>query len=219
MDVLYKMFSLMMKKYYQDFSWEKIVKYNLELRYNSIIESLKKMIADKDLELESCFRQQSIQTEKISADKDELIKPFVIENNKLNKRIDAQAVEIIKLQKQIRIQNEYIAELQKPELPPIEENVDLELLQRKRYLFVGRADEALPELKHNFPNSIFMNSENINIANLKVDGIIYLIKWMSHGMFYKVKSEKSLVGIPVAMCNTKNINRIYWDMSKIGENE
>ena len=148
MDVLYKMFSLMMKKYYQDFSWEKIVKYNLELRYNSIIESLKKMIADKDLELESCFRQQSIQTEKISADKDELIKPFVIENNKLNKRIDAQAVEIIKLQKQIRIQNEYIAEFQKPELPPIEENVDLELLQRKRYLFVGRADEALPELKH-----------------------------------------------------------------------
>lgn len=77
--------------------------------------------------------------------------------------------------------------------------------------------EEMPELYKKFPNSLFMDSENFSLINAKVDGVVMLIKYMSHGMFYKVKATNSLGDIPVVKCNTKNINTVYNAMMQIVE--
>lgn len=84
-------------------------------------------------------------------------------------------------------------------------------LQNKRFLFVGHIGEALPELKHKFPNSIFMESETASLSGVEVDAIVMLIKWMSHSMFYKIKSS-ALAQAKTIMCNTKNIETILQKM-------
>ena len=59
-----------------------------------------------------------------------------------------------------------------------------------------------------FSNSIFMESETHNLSGIEVDAIVMLIKWMSHGMFYKIKASNNLSKVKCIMCNTKNINSI-----------
>lgn len=217
-DVVYKMFSLMMEKYYQDFSWEKITQNDLISRYDAIVSNLKSMIRKKDIDIESLTRKvESLRLQNIT-EEDGLVKPFVAENNKLNKIIDEKDEEIIDLKRKIEIQNEFIEELLKPEEPETTEAADIEILKSKRYLFVGAIDEALPELKKVFSDSVFMTSETTNITQIEVDAVVMLTRWMSHSMFYKIKAAKKLDDVPTIMCNTKNFDRILWDMYK-GINE
>ena len=84
----------------------------------------------------------------------------------------------------------------------------------KRYLFVGDALEAMPELKKYFPNSVFMQMATDNILGLKVDYVVILIKWTAHSMYYKVKDELTLKNILIINVNTKNINRVLLEMYK-----
>ena len=104
---------------------------------------------------------------------------------------------------------EYTQLLLNKDDPDVTREIDVTLLQQKRYLFVGHANEALPELRRTFPNSIFMESEGATINNIQVDGIVMLIKYMSHAMFYKVNVSGLTKEIPIVRCNTKNINTIY----------
>lgn len=127
--------------------------------------------------------------------------------------------EIISLKHQLESKEEYIQLLLNQDYPEITQPIDVTLLQSKRYLFVGHANEALPELRKVFPNSIFMDSENTNISNIQVDGIVMLIKFMSHAMFYKVNSSGLTNNVPLVRCNTKNINTIYNKMTYFFTNE
>ena len=137
--------------------------------------------------------------------------------SKLNKKIEGKEQEIISLKHQLESKEEYIQLLLKQDDPDITRDIDVSLLQQKRYLFVGHANEALPELRRVFPNSIFMDSENMSINDIKVDGIVMLIKYMSHAMFYKVNASSIRKEVPVAMCNTKNINNVYNKMATLFE--
>ncbi len=53
-----------------------------------------------------------------------------------------------------------------------------------------------------------MESETDNLSGIEVDAVVMLIKWMSHSMYYKIKSAGSLSQTKVIMCNSKNINII-----------
>lgn len=118
------------------------------------------------------------------------------------------------MRQRLKYQENFINELSKGEeyFESNEEEFDISKLQEKKFLFVGRIDEAIPELKHAFPNSIFMNSETTDISNVKVDAIVMLIKWMSHSMFYKVKSANIIKEVPCILCNSKNTKLIYAKM-------
>ena len=209
MDVLYKMFSTMMEKYYEDFSWEKITKQGIEARYEKIIDDLRVIIDQKTRQIEKMAMENNNLSMQITGEVSKITAPLTAENNKLYREIEKQKAEIEELKKQIRYQDEFINELNKQEEDTNTEiQYDLQLLQSKKYLFVGRFEEALPELKHQFPNSVFMNSESTNISGIKVDAVVMLIKWMSHGMYYKVKSSNLLSETSCIMCNSKNKNII-----------
>lgn len=212
MDVLYKMFSLMQKQYYKDFSWEKITNQDIATRYEDIISDLEQTITDKENRIKSLMQKNSTLSLQITADNSKQTAPIVAENNKLLKVIEDRDSEIADLKRRLEYQELFISELNKPEVEEADKTYDLELLQSKRYLFVGHISDALPDLKYKFPNSIFMESETANISNIGVDAIVMLIKWMSHSMFYKVKATRALMDKKFIMCNTKNINTILQRM-------
>lgn len=208
MDVLYKMFSIMQKQYYMDFSWEKITNQNIKERYEEIVSNLEQTIIDKENRINSLMQKNHILSLQIIGDKSKQTAPLVAENNKLLKVIEDKESEIQKLKRQLQYQEQFITELNKPDIIETDEIFDIDLLQTKKFLFVGHISDVLPELKHKFSNSIFMESETHNLSGIEVDAIVMLIKWMSHGMFYKIKASNNLSKVKCIMCNTKNINSI-----------
>lgn len=118
------------------------------------------------------------------------------------------------LNKKLAMQEEFIDMLNTPveDARDSVDQKDISVLQAKRYLFVGFADEALPDLRKVFPNSVFMNTENIVISNINVDAVVYLIRYMSHGMLYKIRSEAKLADTPFVYCNGRSLNSVYSDM-------
>lgn len=212
MDVLYKMFALMQKQYYTDFSWEKITNQDVATRYEDIISDLEQTITDKENKIKSLVQKNNILSLQITADKSKQTAPLVAENNKLLKVIEDKESEIADLKRRLEYQELFIFELNKPVNEEVNNTYDLELLQSKRYLFVGHIADVLPDLKRKFPNSVFMESETANISNVEVDAVVMLIKWMSHSMFYKVKASRNLSEVKNIMCNTKNIETILQKM-------
>lgn len=212
MDVLYKMFALMQRQYYQDFSWEKITNQDLNERYNNIISDLEQTIINKENKIRELAQKNNVLLLQNSTEKSKQVTPFVAENNKLLKVIEDKDSEIENLKKRLQYQEQFIDEISKPEVEKISITYDLNLLQTKRFLFVGHIADVMSEIRHNFPNSIFMESETTNISGIEVDAIVMMIKWMSHSMFYKVKSIKQLKETKTIMCNTKNIEMIYQKM-------
>ena len=212
MDVLYKMFALMQKQYYTDFSWEKITNQDITTRYENIISDLEQTIIDKENKIKGLIQKNDTLSLQITADNSKQTAPLVVENNKLLKVIEDKDSEIADLKKRLECQELFISELNKPDGEEVNNTYDLELLQRKRYLFVGHISDVLPDLKYKFPNSIFMESETANISNVEVDAVVMLIKWMSHSMFYKVKATKGLIDKKIIMCNTKSIVTILQRM-------
>lgn len=212
MDVLYKMFSIMQNQYYQDFSWEKITNQDMAKRYEQIIANLEKAIKDKENQIEILLQKNHVLSLQIVADSSKQTAPLVAENNKLLKVINDKDSVIEDLKRQLQYQVDFIAELNKPEAVEMDNSYDIEKLQTRRFLFVGHIAEALPELRHKFPNSLFMDNESFNLSGIEVDAVVMLIKWMSHSMFYKIKSAGNLSQVRTIMCNTKNVDTILKKM-------
>lgn len=211
MDVLYKMFTIMQRQYYIDFSWEKITNQDLTARYESIISNLEKTITEKENKIKNLSQKNTTLSLQINTENSKHTAPLVAENNKLIKIIENKNDEIAELKAKLECQEQFISELNKPVIEIKDNTYDLGTLQNKRFLFVGHIGEALPELKHKFPNSIFMESETASLSGVEVDAIVMLIKWMSHSMFYKIKSS-ALAQAKTIMCNTKNIETILQKM-------
>ena len=165
-----------------------------------------------EIRLESLDRKNKVLSLQLESDKSKELTPIIAENNKLLKIIDSKDFEIEELKKKLQIQEEFTAELNHIDVDKENNNYNIDILKTKRYLFVGRFEEALPELKHDFPNSLFMEGETYNLLNVKVDAIVMLVRWMSHSMFYKIKATGSLTDTKIIMCNTKNKDTIYQKM-------
>ena len=125
------------------------------------------------------------------------------------KALDEDRQEREQLKRKLEIQEQLLEEMQQPDPEP-EPELDFSLLKGFKYLFAGRLEvTGLMDLKKEFPNSIFLETETADISNIKVDAIILLTKGMSHSMFYKLKSIKSFEGLPWIYYNSKNIVGLY----------
>lgn len=215
-DVFTKMFMNLLEDYYINFSWEKVVNQSGLERYKSIITTLEAEIQSMCNKLERADNTIRIFNEQLRKEKNAEIIPLEKINNELEKRMEEKDAEIENLKQQIKSRDEFIELLENAVEDRKElETIDLPTLQTKKYLFVGNAKEALPELHKKFVNSLFMENESFSLTNIKVDAIVMLIKYMSHGMYYKIRSANTLNDIPIVRCNTKNIDTIYNAMSKI----
>lgn len=217
LDVFYKLFSEMMKEYYRTFSWEKITSENMQQRYTEMANELNLIIEEQKNQIASLNRQISSlkarPSESSHGKKDEVAVEYERQSAKLIKELEKKDSEIVRLKDYIRSQEEFLA-LQSKTEPDEAAAVNMDILQAKKYLFVGDAKEALPDLRKKFAGSILMQSETTDISNISVDAIVFLTKWMSHAMYYKVKKSSIYQKVPSAMCNTKNIDRILFDMER-----
>ena len=91
-------------------------------------------------------------------------------------------------------------------------------LQTYRYLFVGYFDTYLTEIKSLFPNSVFLTNANKDIAGVQVDFIVIATKYLSHSMFYKVKSSTIYTEVPNILCNSTSMDSFLAEMERPKEN-
>lgn len=98
----------------------------------------------------------------------------------------------------------------------ITEEINSDLLKIKRFLFVGRghASDIIGKLKREFPGSIFLTENTRDISNIKVDGIVMLIKTMKHSMYYKVKMSSVFREVETVNCYSNNYNNVIYNMNK-----
>lgn len=214
-DVFTKMFMNLLEDYYKNFSWEKIVNQEVSARYENIITTLESDIQSMKNSLERANAKIQVFNDQLRKEKDSEIIPFERAAAEFEKKMEEKDKEIEKLKQQIRSRDEFIELLENVDDGEIPETIDIQTLQAKRYLFVGNIKEAMPELHRKFSNSLFMENENFSLTSIKVDMIVMLVKYMSHGMYYKIKAANTLSNIPVVMCNTKNIDTVYAAMAKV----
>ncbi len=216
-DVMCKLFNDVKDDYYLNFSWEKISNRDMIARYNLIISDLEDSIKSLNSRLAVALEEKDLLQCNYRQERhfDDMELNYERNISYLSKKIEKKDDEIISLRRELESKDEYIKLLVAQEDVEPEREIDIALLQQKRYLFVGYAKEALPELRRTFPNSIFMESEGTSLNNIQVDGIVMLIKYMSHSMYYKVTGASVAKTVPIVRCNTKNINTIYAKMMEL----
>lgn len=213
MDIIYKMFDVLMDQYYEDFSWGKFDGKNSR----DLIAAQTKSLEN---EIERCHAQiDKLQNEmrviKISnmTNNDEAFRAYEAENRQLREAIDELGEKNRQQKDIIEAQTDLIDAMQHP-IDVSDEEIDISRLQGYRYLFVGYFDTYLTEIKTLFPNSVFMVNESKDITGLQVDYIVFLTKYVSHSMYYKVKSSKIYTEYPSLMCNATSVKGALNEMNR-----
>ena len=215
LDVYCKLFTSSLEHYYQNFSWEKIAKKEIEIRHSKAVQLLEQQLSVYAKTIDKLTAQNSMLQTQINSRIGSDAIPYERTISKLQGEIEEQENEIADLKAQLLSKEQFIELLSAAEDIQVDDTIDVNYLKTKRYLFVGRTSEVAPQLKKDFPNSLFMEHEGFSLQNIKVDGIVMLIKGMSHAMFYKVNATASLDTIPIARCNTRNISTIYQAMARM----
>ena len=213
MDIIYKMYDLLMDLYYEDFSWDKHVgKKDREL-LTANLKSLEKKLDSYQLQMKRMAEEQdSLRIGKIQ-NNDEAIRAYELENKKLREKIEELEKKTSQQKEIIDTQVDLIEALQQP-IEEDDEEVDKERLQTHRFLFVGYLDTYLTELKALFPNSVFMTNVNKDISGIQVDYIVFVTKYLSHSMYYKVKSSNLYTEYPSINCNATSVGGVLKDLAR-----
>ena len=62
---------------------------------------------------------------------------------------------------------------------------------------------------------MFKQSETDNINQIQVDAVVVFLNWTSHGLYYKVKANNNVNGLPIVYCKSKNVEKIYKEMQEV----
>ena len=206
-DCLYKVVEQYRDEYYYNFPWF----YDIE-KQDALIEAT---ITDKqsdDKKQKDDYTELNAQYERERKRVNEVCKKHAHELAEKDRAISAQTNEIEKLRAQLQIQQEFYSLASAAEELDITESLDISSLYGKRFLFVGKLYDSNAKLKQTFPTSTFMETDTANIKSLKVDGVVLLIRNMSHSMYYKVMQSNQFAELPKIYCNSRNINNIYQAM-------
>lgn len=220
MDVIYHLHEIILDEFYENFSFERLLRKEeyIKLHSKAAIDELEEKIQGLQEELRrEKKRYEAAQKRLIEkySDNDKFL-DYERQISKLNKTVDEKDAEIESLKQQLRSQEEF-ADLVERKEDEIDSNqkVDMDLLKSKKYLFVGVVSSNLPELKKEFPNSVFMESPAANVSGIQVDGVVLLTKYMKHKLFYKVQSTGFLSKLPWVYCNTKNLDALHQKMMEL----
>lgn len=212
MDCMQKINDIFVEQYYQNFSWEKIDGKEVEIKYKKIVEEYK----NKNARLKDKIQRQEesrLEVNEIVRNKVASITRKQLRNvESLNKTIENQQKEIEKLKKLLASKEEFINELQNV-TEELDEDVNLDIIKDKRFLVVGHVSERMPELKKLLSASIFMETENFELKGIQVEGIIFIISFMSHSMFYKVKASSIYDKVMNIKCNGKKAETVLMEIA------
>lgn len=211
--LVYKRCNSLLDRQYVNFSWDSVIKGSSQERAKATIEDLKSTITAYELKFDSMSKSLNSYKERLSIAESKDSKAAAFDLNELERRhekeISAKDEEILRLREQLRSREDYIAVLSTPQQEEVsEEVITPDILTSKRYLFVGCISEEYQELRRLFPNSLFMENPQYNPSNVNVDAVVFLIRNMSHKLFYRVQNTKNLKETPRVYCNARGIKSI-----------
>lgn len=217
-DVVCQMYQELLEQYYADFSFEQLLGQPMKNRYDRIIAEYEKE-ASLQHSLSSSLHKENERLLDIirSKDRNPELEKFTRESNK---ELERALKEIEHLKGVIRSQEDFIDEMvngsnEDVETGPAKPFYDLPRLQGKKYLFVGDVDRCFKELRKVFPWSVFMTANTDDISSISVDAVVYLIKCMSHSMYYKVQSLYGTSNVPIIRYNGMNLDLLYLEMQRV----
>ena len=209
-DCIYKVLEKNRDEYYYNFPWF----YDIE-KVDETVEAPVLTLLPQGIEAEKTDAEYTQMNARYERERKRVLEVGQRLSHELaekDRQIEEKQGEIDELKKQVQMQQEYLDLISRAEDPTIPDEMEISTLFGKRFLFVGQLLESYAELKRSFPNSIFMESETVNIKSLKVDAVVLLIRNMSHSMYYKVIQNGQLAGKPRIYCNSRNINNVYQAM-------
>ena len=209
-EVLNHMYEELRKKYYIDFSWEKQNYIASEQALKDDLSEMRRMLSDVQSRLDSANEKVLFYKAQAEVSRTMQNSPVILARTEslFEKKLDQKDEEIARLRKELALKDAYIELISQPDEEIATTAYDKDAVAAHKYLFVGRWQEAYPGLKKAFPNSVFLDSPAKDI-NADVDAVVFLIKYMSHALFYKVQNAASLNDVPRVYCNNRNINNIY----------
>jgi len=215
-DVVCQMYQELLEQYYANFSFEQLLGQPMKNRYDRIIAEYEKEASLQHSLYRSLQKENARLLELInSKDRDPELEKYTRESNK---ELERALKEIEHLKGVIRSQEDYIEEIvngqNEAEAVPEMPSYDLPKLQSKKYLFVGDVDSCFRELRRAFPGSVFMAANTDDISSISVDAVVYLIKCMSHSMYYKVQNLYGASDVPIIRYNGKNLELLYQEMQR-----
>lgn len=215
-DVVCQMYQELLEQYYANFSFEQLLGQPMKNRYDRIIAEYEKEASLQHSLYSNLQKENARLLELIkSKDRNPELEKFTRESNK---ELERALKEIEHLKGVIRSQEDYIGEIlngqNEEEAVPEKPFYDLPKLQSKKYLFVGDVDSCFRELRRVFPGSIFMTANTDDISSISVDAVVYLIKCMSHSMYYKVQNLYGASDVPIIRYNGNNLELLYQEMQK-----
>lgn len=209
-EVLNHMYEELRKKYYLDFSWEKQNYIASEQALKDDLSEMRRVLSDVQSRLDSANEKVLFFKAQAEVSRTMQNSPVILARTEslFEKRLDQKDEEIARLRKELALKDAYIELISQPNEEIATTSYDKDVVAAHKYLFVGRWQEAYPGLKKAFPNSVFLDSPAKDIS-ADVDAVVFLIKYMSHALFYKVQNAASLNDVPRVYCNNRNINNIY----------
>jgi hypothetical protein len=155
-------------------------------------------IQNKNKEIEELKKELSIKDKEIKKLKNEL------NDNKINK------IELTSLRN-----NFFNIELE--EVIVIQDEIDFDLLARKKIMVLGGHDTLQNKLKDILLNTVFIHPDNINFdirIISTVDKIIVFPNYLNHAIYYRLMNEARKQNKEVLHISNTNINLI---LKKISE--
>lgn len=216
-DCLYQLYAQMQKQYYEDFSWEKYRNKDMKTRYEGVISDLRASLSTREHQLQNLQILYETMKVELENKNDIALINELHKKEKLLRISNEKDAEIERLKAIIESQNQLINQLQNSPTNYDEEDDNSRfdddrdnVVYQYRYLFVGDTTAlGLEDLRKRFPNSIFMNTSTMNISQVQVDAVVYLIQAMGHSMYYKCKNIASLQNVKVVYFNgRKNMNAL-----------
>lgn len=113
---------------------------------------------------------------------------------------------------------EFLDEVEEDKTVIIPESKEVpEYIYTKKYIFLCTRDEIALRLEKRFPNSIVSTDYEIKEVNAgTIDGVICLVRDISHSNYFAFKQKCKSMNIPFIDCNCKNTERIAQEIYNFG---
>ena len=180
------------KLYFGQFSWNR----DESVSHQHTYKQYENQIQKKDVLIESLRKENEALKEEIQKNQAKTFSGKTRKEKRLEKALKEKEKENEELKKKLEMAEQFAkAAVQKAETDC---EVDIEELKQHKYLFCAENEEILHQLSQYLPESIYVSNTTTNFKNVKVDAVVIPTKFISHGMYYKVKN---LLNVPLIHCN------------------
>lgn len=212
-ELLFIMNNILLKGYYNNFTFDKVVKTDSFQTMQNEIDLLHKLVLSKDKALEELKECNLQSLNKMQSQMQNIAHPYIQEINSLNKDIEQLNQTCFTLNQKISDQEKLISLLENSNDDIVYFKYDEHIFNNKKFLFIGGRTETILELQKQFPEALFTSSIN---ETLDINGVEYLIifyKFMSHALFYKYIDLARNSNTQVIYCAGSNIEIILQKMA------